>query len=258
MSTSLLHRALAELGLSQVEQNLYILLTKLNKFSITAISKELAVERVTVYRLLDRLVTHGLVHASTTGKRKIYTPESPGKVVALLKKKQSAAKSLTDQLSQLLPELQFEFNQAHSRQKIKIYEQEEDYINLLHDFVAEANGFIYWIGSVDILRMLPLSSEEAIQFRINSKITSKWISFPNREFALRPHADERREVRWLPSDNPTEATIIAFGNKIAIWNTVFLKIIVLEDQLIFNLFRTIFDCLWIHLSEKPINVPNQS
>lgn len=244
MTSDILYSSLRQLSLSEIEANLYVELLRAHKPTVSNLAQTLGVERLTIYRAMDALEKIGLIDRKTAQSRDFHVA-SPSKVVSLLRHKQAEAKNLGDDLTSLLPDLLSEYHQSRREPKVRFYETKESFMALLDEVVNEAqDGTIYVLGSADILGFAPEYMDIYISNRSKKKIVSKNLSFYNRDLTLRNHKNEYRQLKWLPKEFNAQATYIAYGHKVAIWNTANPKIIVIDDSVIFNFFKIIFEMLW--------------
>lgn len=246
MESDILHNALIELGLDDLAANIYIAFLNLKNPTISEVAKKLSVERLTIYRGLERLENAGLVNQKTKNDRHVNL-EPPSIVISLLRHKQSVAKNLSQRLSTLLPDLLANYHQNLRQPKVRVYEDKESFMTLLDESVTEADEELYFLGSPNVLNFVPDYMQVYIKNRVKKGIISKSISFQNPSLALRGHKEELRELKWLPPEYDVPAAFLAYGNKLAIWNTALPKIIVIEDKIIFDLFKAIFEILWSNL-----------
>ncbi len=244
MKSDILYTSLRELGLTEIESKLYIEMLHADEPTISGLAQLLGVERLTIYRALETLEQQTLIERQT-GKKKPFHVGSPSKVISLLRHKQAQAKNLGDELTDILPDLLSEYHQSRREPKVRLYETKESFMALLDEVVNEAeDNIIYVLGSADILSFVPEYMDIYIQHRSKKKIISKNLSFYNRELMARNHKDEFRQLKWLPKEFDAQATYIAYGHKVAIWNTANPKIIVIDDSVIFKFFKIMFDMLW--------------
>ena len=60
----------------------------------------------------------------------------------------------------------------------------------------------------------------------------------------RDHDKELRNIKWIPIEYSGNAAYIIYGNRIAIWNVLSPRIVVIEDQVIVDFFKTVFELVW--------------
>ncbi|MEM5814751.1 MAG: helix-turn-helix domain-containing protein [Candidatus Aenigmatarchaeota archaeon] len=91
-------RVLAYAGLSANESKVYLSLLKLGKAASGILTQDSGVHRRNVYDALERLLQKGLAGFVLEGKRKVYRPESPERLLAIVRTRES-------ELSSVIPKL---------------------------------------------------------------------------------------------------------------------------------------------------------
>ncbi len=243
MKNNIILHALGELGLSNHEARLYLRLVLDSSPSITELANELGIERRTVYRALRRLTQLGLAQQ---GKRysRVINVEPPSKVISLLRQRQTLLRDLGKSMTELLPDLLTEYHKGARQPRVRFYETPESFMALLDEIVDECNDNLYMVGSTTVLDVFPEYMETFIRRRARKGSYSLTISFQNPKLARRDHVKEFRKLKIVPAQFNADAAYMAWSNKVAIWNTSLPRIVVVEDKIIFSLFKTIFDMLW--------------
>lgn len=241
--TDTLRQALKELGLNAFEIDLYLTLLKRKNPSVTEAAKRLEVERLTVYRGLKKLEDAGLVGKKSPGARQIPL-EPPSQIINLLRYKQRSTKNLADNLTAVLPDMLSDYYQTRRVPRIRVFETKEGFVKFLDELVAEGKDGIYTVGSPNLLAFLPEEMEVYIANRRKHKIISKHLAFRSPVLAQRSQKEDLREVKWFPAGLNAEAAVLVYGHKVAIWNTLLPRIILIEDKIIHDLFKIVFDTLW--------------
>ena len=83
---------LSRIGLSENEAEVYLTLLKLGPLSAYAIAQRSGIYRPHVYDKLDTLIQKGLVSYVKEGKKKIFSPAPPSKVLDYLKEQEEGVK----------------------------------------------------------------------------------------------------------------------------------------------------------------------
>lgn len=243
MKQDILYNSLKELGLNDFEAELYITILKRKDPTITAVAAKLQVERLTVYRGLKNIEKAGLMGKKSGNSHQIPLAP-PSQIVSLLKYKQKSVKNLADNLAEELPELLSDYYQTTYQPRIRVFETKEGFITFLDELVKEATDGVYTIGSPNLLAFMPEEMEIYIQNRRHRKLISKHLAFRSSVLAGRNQKEDLREVKWLPLGLSAEAAVLVYGNKVAIWNTLLPRIVLIEDKQMHDLFKIIFDLMW--------------
>lgn len=76
--------------------------------------------------------------------------------------------------------------------------------------------------------------------------------YSNFELRKLKHSDtpaKLRAMRFLPKEVKVKGTITIFGNKVINWNTVLAKATVIDDKIMADTYRALFDLLWEQAEE---------
>jgi sugar-specific transcriptional regulator TrmB len=134
---------LRKLGLQPNEAAIYLALLELGSGTVTEISHKAALNRTTGYDVLERLCLHGIASRVTTGKKKVYTAESPARLRQFLENKKQVAERRLEDLKTLLPDLQSLYK-TELKPTIKFAEGKEQMEKIYND-ALETKGPIYSI-----------------------------------------------------------------------------------------------------------------
>jgi len=97
MRTEVEH-ALLSAGMNATESKVYFTLLKLGKAQPGAITQDSGVHRRNVYDTLERLLQKGLVGFIMEGKRKVYHPENPKRLIEIARTKEAELASVVLEL----------------------------------------------------------------------------------------------------------------------------------------------------------------
>src|SRR3989344_1434054 len=112
---------LVEIGFSNAEARVYLILLELGRAQAGIISKKTQINRTTTYDLLERLLKKGLITYTIQASRKIFMPVNPKQLVDNLKEQEKLAAEILPGLNALykISKEKEEFNIYHGRKGIK-------------------------------------------------------------------------------------------------------------------------------------------
>lgn len=125
-------KSLASIGLNKVEIAVYLAVLKHGKSTVTDIARNAELKRPTIYQYVDRIVACDLIRKTVVGKRVMYYPEDPKRV---LKMSETAQKRIQD----ALPQLQNMFAYSSSRPVLRFYEGKESLRNLYREITKTSH-----------------------------------------------------------------------------------------------------------------------
>ena len=121
----------SSLGLSKLESDIYFVLLRLNRASISTIAGEVQTYRPTVYRTLPKLISKGLVSQVKSGKRTVYIAEDPKKLKEL-------ADNIQYELGETLPELSRVYDGSQKRPFVRYVEGKKAIESIYEDMVRRS------------------------------------------------------------------------------------------------------------------------
>lgn len=241
---------LERLDLKGRQAKVYLALLQLGSASAIEIAKYTKLKHPTVYDVLDLLREKQLVCETLSGRRRLFSPEDPGRLSEIENRRKEA-------LDAVLPDLRALYRGGGKRPRVHYYEGAEGGEALRAALLNVRAKEYFYFGAVQ--EMLKLSSPEReaeyVRQRIRRGIWSWSIRNRAREVAeeyMLPGEKNLRHVRYFPraiSDNISglylfdETVAIASGLKENY--TIFI-----ESGELFILMKSLWQCMW-EISEEP-------
>ncbi|MEX1111999.1 MAG: helix-turn-helix domain-containing protein [Candidatus Andersenbacteria bacterium] len=251
-----LETALAELGLSPTEQQVYMTSLKSGPLPITALAQQVSLERPYLYTLIASLREKGLVSPSHERYGRSFSVAPPTVVVDLLREKQAAVAALQKNLAAEMPRYLAAYKGQGATQ-IFLYEGKERFFELYTRIFAEKPKETLYFGDLDhFIRVVEESDTESwIQKRIRRKIVMKFLPIESKrvqEFPTDP--SQYRVTRVIPRDlcSTLPATFQVFGSYVIFWQPHTPAAVVIQDPYIAEMHTKIFNLLWQQGKETPI------
>lgn len=232
---------LYNLGFDKKEAGIYLALLELGEATVLAISKKSGIKRPTAYLILQSLEEKAFVSRVIRGKKTLFSPQHPRKLV-------TEAELRLKELQEVVPQLESLFHKEDGRPRVKIYEGRTE-LDRAYDESFLVKGEILYMST------LKLSMEVFAR-------TFKKVEYmtPSPEFRIRELVDESEEsrkyaeqvrgpyhgVRFIPKELlPFEVDIGIFENHTLITS---LKkeyfTVAIESEEVERAFRTIFEVMW--------------
>jgi sugar-specific transcriptional regulator TrmB len=253
MYSKIIFQSLTDLGLSQLESRLYFEFLNNPKLSITDVALNFGVHREKIYFAQDKLIEIGLASYPESGKKVVVT--SPEKILTLIKQKKAHFSRSEKDFADILPDLLPLYHSDTQKPTVRIYEGEDQFLGLFDQFILEAKDeilcfinpdFFHSIVSIDYLNLW-------IRNRVTKNLKIRIIStFTNNE---RYHSDkdqkELREIRFLkPNDSFFKGAFYVSGNRITMWNPLLPKAISVQDRVIVETLKFMFEEVWNSLDDS--------
>ncbi len=232
---------LEEFGLTNTEEKVYLAMLKLGSTPASDIIKETQLHRTTVYDVLNRLISKGLVSFIIKNKIRYYSPTNPSKFLDIAleeekkaEKKQRAAKRIIKYINSLKKE------QKH-KSIVQIFVGIDGEKTVMDDIIETGEDF-YIIGGGGTFRAsMPIYTEQWAMKRRKKNIRAKIISTEKNEAPKW----KLNEIRYIPKEYQAPAVTFVYGNKVAIFiHEEPINIIVIESTKVARAYKNYFNLLW--------------
>ena len=232
---------LKHLGLTPKEAALYVALLELGETSILVLSQKAGIKRPTCYVLLKSLEEKGFVSRALKGKKTLFVPQHPRKLLI-------ESELRMKELQEVMPQLESLLHGQDGRPRIMIYEGKEA-LDRAYDESFLVKDELVYMGTLALSsQALPRTYRKldyatfSPAFRIRELIDESEEAFAYAHRVRKPY----REVRFIPKERlPFEVDIGIFGNRTLITSVKkeYFTICIESDE-VARAFRVIFDVMW--------------
>lgn len=244
MSSDIFSASLLELGLSQTEQLTYRILLQSPDITISEIAKTVQRDRKMIYRSLERLLQNGLVEKKSNN----WIAQSPKVVLALLQQQHIQKQKMYEQFEKVLPQIEYQIQSPTREIEVQVYKGKNQFIQLFDQTLdAGAKEFLTFGNHENYFDLVNFEYFNLWKTRrIQKGIYSRDLTFANSytNSLIRNDKTELRQTELLPLEYKTEATFTIVNDTFMVWNPVIPKVIVINDRLIANTFRQMFELIW--------------
>lgn len=247
-SEDLLRQLLRELHLAPLDIELYLTSLRLGPVSIATLAAELKVARPNIYKVIASLETHGLASFSEQkGLRKTFSVEPPTKLTELTEARQRAITQQQEELSRAMPDLLALYQQGELPTSIKVFEGATQFERLFFQMLDEAGREFQFFGSAtDFIEHI--SKEKHARWMESRKrrgIRVQALFLPDTSAqSIATDQDPLRMVRYLSKATPFAPSFFLFANKLVIWQPKAPLALMIQDQYIVAMMRSMFQLLW--------------
>ncbi len=250
-----LYTSLKELGLTESEANLYITSLALGPATIISLAEHLAMPRPNVYKVIAGLEEHGLAKFRDRRKyTRTFMVLPPTKVLEKLREKREVVSGLDQTLVSAMPDLLAMYHQGENPTKIKVLEGEEQWYKIFFQVLDEAKDHIDFFGSADaFIKLITWETEkEWIEKRVQKGIHINVLLTPGKDAEILESRDEKemRTTRIFKGTIPVVTGFMLYANKVIIWQPEAPLAILIEDEYIIQMLRSIFNVLWEREDKK--------
>lgn len=246
MSRDTLRQVISYPGLSKKEAEVYLACLETRKPTALSVSRETFVPRQTVQRIMDDLVSKGLMGKIQEGKKTIYVPEDPRSLVTKLELHAGSIKDVMGELRSLATIYQ-------NRPTMRFFEGEDGIRKVFQDILSVNEKEIYAFSSVkELLATIPDYTSIFMRPRIRRKIFAKIISPKDDEGVRLKYVgrEEFREIRFITDALADKIGII--GGHIFIYgnNVAFISFdrdrtsVIIENRALAKTHSSLFQIAW--------------
>ena len=230
---------LNDLGFTNSEAEVYLVLLKLGSSTVNEISKEVGIHRTNIYDALNQMIGKGFVSHITKNKVKYFQASDPKNINLWLNEKRK-------QFDNVLPQLNLLYNQKIRKNYADICEGVKAFMSLLYNFL-EYNKPILVYGIPKIApEMVKTHIMHFHKVRLPQKIVMKHIyNFENKERIEYLNKMPYTEARALPVKYNSNVSTNICGDEVvlAIWSEI-PKMIRIVNKDIAEAYRNYFEILW--------------
>jgi sugar-specific transcriptional regulator TrmB len=221
------------LGFDDVDCEVYrtVLVSKIT--NQLQIHKQTGIDRRKIQKSVSFLDSKGLIDTTTKSQIKI---KDPAKIVSLMEFREYELKKERVHALDEINRLKYDFD--NTRKKIVYYDSKADYV-VLFNSMLDSSSEIYHIG--DEKSFIDVIGREYFETWLQKRV-SRGIKAFDLTFSLGDLADlnisnlPNTTFALLPYLNKFPGSIIFWNNKVAIFSSDILKVIVIEDAEIFQIF----------------------
>lgn len=243
-----LYTSLNELGLTESEANLYVLSLRLGSSSIASLAEHLEMPRPNVYKLIAALEKYDLASISQKKRyARTFVVKPPTVVLEKLRQKQKTVTGLEQILVGSMPDLLAQYHQGDTPTKIKVLIGEEQWYKIFFQVLDEAKDSIAYFGSADAFIHLTSwdTQNEWIRQRVKKKLHVDALLTPSDDTKKLQSTDhEEMRTTKIYHGLPFITGFMLFGNKVIIWQPEAPLAVLIEDEYIVQMLRSIFNTLW--------------
>lgn len=237
-----LRKALKSLGLTEQETSIYIKLLYLKQSTASNIGKELKMHRRGVYDITERLLKKGILTSMEKGGKKYFMPIDPQQILDILAEKEREFREGQEILSELMPKI----GQMTSGEKAgaEMLFGKEGIKALYMDELREGKTIHIICTSIDRTEeMLGNFLVSYSRDRLKKKIPIRAIVARGAKTDLEKY--RLMDVRHLPADQISPASVSIYGSKVAItlWSGDPITILV-KSREIAESFMKHFEIIW--------------
>ena len=243
MSINILYNNLLELGLNQLEANIYLALLHEKYPNMTKLALGLGISRVTLYQNISNMRQTGFVENQTENSRVLPKIVSPQIILGKLQQKSALLSTQADQLDKLMPKIMSHYDRNSKDSIVSFYQGKSQFQTLFMSLLDEKKPILHF-GSNEIFAELVGYDflEMYVKQRLDKKIVTREITFDFNYLRSRrkDFENEYTFYKFLPKNSEKPGSYVVVGDKISLWNPVLTRIITISDPILAEFFRLNF------------------
>lgn len=238
---------LIKFGISPTAANVYLALLNIGRGSSDNIAKKASTYKANVYEALHKLIDKGLVSCIIEGKKKVYIPTSPEKLLDVLEENEQKEKQKYEEFKKemkiIIPKLVVKYNAIKEKDIFEIYRGRNGYKALIRDVLRETPKYWKGFGNLQVQQYFPNN------FKFWFKHTKFMLfSTVSEEFSKRlkeARKTTKVEIKQLPEDLYMQIVWTIFGDNllILIYEPEIIALRIKSEQ-VCKTFSDQFDYLW--------------
>jgi len=250
-----IEQVLQKVGLKDHEAKVYFAcLQSPQGLKVQEITNTTRIKRSTVDFVLKNLTSKGFVTYHLDGARKTYTAESPQAILYNLE-------DATNQFKSIIP-LLMSSNIVGVKSKVRFYQGEDAMVNVLNDILftlswrEDKQKELIGISAVtDLENSIPASYHKRwVNKRVSCGIPLRWIVRESDKIwdkYIKTAKENLRQMRFIDDKKyPLNIDMWIYGESVAFTSYENeLSAVIIENQLLSQSFRSIFNALWDSLPQ---------
>lgn len=236
---------LRSLGFSDKESKVYLASLKLGSAPIQKIAKLANVNRATTYVVVQGFMDRSLMSSYTKGKKRLFTPESPDKISAIIKADKVKIEAKENTINEILPALSdlYDTTQGGKRPQVRFYEGKSGLNAVREEILKTKSKEAFSIFNLDTFEEV-FSAEERASFtkkRIAKKVSSHSIYSSSQGDILQDSKSDRILYKYIDKNkynSPIDITVFDDNLAITSFKEPMMSVII-QNESISNAIRQI-------------------
>jgi len=231
-----IEKILKEIGLSNGEIEIYLLLLELGPSPVKKIKERTKIHRTSIYDFIEKLINKSLLSYFITNNVKQYRAVEPKKLLDFIKEKE-------DKIKSIIPKLEKRYSKNHDEVIVEVYKGLEGFKTVLNDIIRSKEKNILGCN-IEEKKFKETSNtlmEQYFRRLRENKMKEKILTYKNPKFIF-----DRKvtEYRYIKKDQFYDVPSLTYKNKVVniIWEP--LTIIMITSENLANGVRKNIEIMW--------------
>lgn len=246
---------LNKIGVSAAAVTLYKNILENSSSNFSDLARKQHISRPLLYRLIAELEEADLLsfNKSVGGNNRLQL-HAPTAVLQKIRAQKKEIEGVEKSFVNILPELMDQFQQGSQPSKVKVLRGVDAFVQFLFSIADEENKSCEIFGSIkDFIEFISWETENKwLKKRVSKGIKMRALLLPCEEcrFLQKKDKEQLRETRIHLTEDLFQTSFQLFANKTVFWQPVAHLAIVIEDQYITAMLRSMFYTLWDKAGQK--------
>ncbi len=249
---SLNERVLQDVGLSENEASLYIIMLTSPKVTAQELAVKSPFPRTMLYYILKKLEEKNLISSKKEKWKTVYRVQDPERLYDLLATKETEFEKQKQAIKELIPSLKESYHLKNKRPSVKVFEGLETYEKILEDSllsgVREIYAYEHFFPQKPALETRESYDRKRVLKRIHKKVLFFEDQTTLKELLKIPYND------YTVFKSVKQNTVTSFQTDVLLYNGKILYTtycgeqepvaILVEDMALYQMQKHIFESLW--------------
>ena len=232
---------LEEFGLTQTEEKVYLALLKLGNSPAADIIKKTQLHRTTVYDVLERLISKGIVSYVIQNKIKSYSSVNPSKFLDIASEEKKQAEEKQKLAKRVMEEITLIKQETKAKSLAQIFVGIQGQKTIMQDIIDEGKDFIEFASEGRFEDELSTYTKQWASQRVKKNIKAKLIFKKGADAPIW----KMNKIKFIKEEYQSPTATIVYGNKVAIFiHEEPILIILIESKQLAQSYRNYFKILW--------------
>ncbi|GBE20145.1 MAG TPA: TrmB family transcriptional regulator [Candidatus Pacearchaeota archaeon] len=232
---------LEKFGLTQTEEKVYLALLKLGNSPAADIIKKTQLHRTTIYDVLERLISKGIVSYVIQNKIKSYSSVNPSKFLDIASEEKKQAEEKQKLAKQIIGEINSIKQEAKAKSLAQIFVGIQGQKTIMQDIIDEGKDFIEFASEGRFEDVLSAYTKQWAVQREKKNIKAKLIFKKGVDTPIW----KMNKIKFIKEEYQSPTATIVYGNKVAIFiHEEPVLIILIESKQLAQSYCNYFKILW--------------
>ncbi len=229
---------LEDFGLTESESKVYLALLRKGPSQAGVITKETGIHRRTIYDILYRLRSKGLISNIVINNNRFFEAVNPDRLLELLKEKEAS-------LKEALPELKTIYKTTKEKKEVAFFRGKQALKTVFDDQIKEGKEILVMGKYIELDQVTKFYFRKFDKNRIDKKIHMKMIFESEARDIKNSKEIPLTNVKYINKLENSNMNSYIYGNNVVLvlWNEDPIAILIRQKE-IADGFRSYFEIMW--------------